>query len=37
MEAQNLLMGQIVDQNSELMDRSDPEDPEDKPKSAYLD
>lgn len=38
MEAQNHLMGQIVEQNNSLMDRLETElDDDDEPKSAYLD
>ena len=38
MEAQNNLMGQIVEQNSSLMDRLETElDDDSEPKSAYLD
>lgn len=38
MEAQNHLMGQIVEQNNSLMDRLETElDDDDKPKSGYLD
>lgn len=37
MEAQLQVMGQIMDQNSELMDRYGNEDLEDKPESPYLD
>ncbi|OTG73412.1 hypothetical protein B9T23_13760 [Acinetobacter terrae] len=38
MEAQNHLMGQIVEQNNSLMDRLETElDDDGEPKSAYLD
>ena len=38
MEAQNKVMAQIIDQNSELMARYDVKDPdEDKTESVYLD
>lgn len=38
MEAQNHLMGQIVEQNNSLMDRLETElDDDDEPKSGYLD
>lgn len=37
MEAQNKVMAQIIDQNSELMARYDDEDLEDKTGSVYLD
>ena len=38
MEAQNNLMGQIVEQNNSLMDRLETElDDDGEPKSAYLD